>query len=171
MFGLFRRKTANKHKSSDAPARPAPRVNKVKSRLLPLSPIVLSGQERECTTDDFESLSRSVIGRGAFASVWPVRHKASREKYAVKLIKKVTISQNGLLESIRREVQIMYQVRDNHIIRLHDHFEDDHKVYLLLEYAPAGTLFDLVDREGPLSPMTAAKFLREVVQAVRCLHS
>ena len=65
----------------------------------------------------------------------------------------------------------MYQVKDDHIIRLHDHFEDDHKVYLLLEYAPDGTLYDEIHSEGPFSPVKAEKFMREVIQAVRCLHS
>jgi len=40
----------------------------------------------------------------------------------------------------------MYKVKDEHIIRLHDHFEDDHKVYLLLEHAPDGTLYDEIHK-------------------------
>lgn len=142
MFGKFRKKTQNLNKTKGSPARPSRRVNKVKNRLLQLSPAVLSGQQEERTTDDFESLSKKVIGQGAFATVWPVRHKVTKERYAVKLIKKVTINQNGLLESIEREVKIMYELRDEHVIRLYDHFEDDHKVYLLLEYASNGTLYD-----------------------------
>lgn len=159
------------HKSNGGPARPSRRVDKVKNRLLQLPPAVLSGQQKEQTTDDFESLSKKVIGQGAFATVWPVRHKVTRERYAVKLIKKMTITQYGLLESIEQEVKIMYKLRDEHVIRLYDHFEDDHKVYLLLEHASNGTLYDQICKEGRLSPAKAAKYLREVIQAVRCLQA
>ena len=89
-------------------------------------------------------MSRTLLGKGAFAQVWPVRHKETKDRYAVKLIKKATINQNGILGAIKRETQVMYSLRDENIIRLHDHFEDDHKVYLLLEYASKGTLYDLI---------------------------
>ena len=144
------------------------KLNRVRERLLPLSPAVQSG-EREYTTNDFESMSRNVLGKGAFAQVWPVRNKETKERYAVKLIKKATINKSGILSAIKRETQVMYQLKDENIIRLHDHFEDDHKVYLLLEYASKGTLYDLISREGKLTPLNAAKYLRELIAALRCL--
>ena len=60
---------------------------------------------------------------------------------------KTTIEKHSLLNSIQREIQIMYQVKDDSIIRLVDHFEDEHKVYLLLEYASKDTLYDLMTKK------------------------
>lgn len=110
-----------------------------------------------------------MIGKGAYADVWPVRNKVTKEKYAVKVIKKGTIEKTGLLQSIKREVSIMYQLKDEHVVRLYDHFEDKHKVYLILEFAPNGTLFDVLYKKGKLSPLEASKYLREVISALKCL--
>ena len=46
------------------------RVNNVKNRILFLSPSVMSGEERECRKDDFESLANSNIGVGGFGKVY-----------------------------------------------------------------------------------------------------
>jgi hypothetical protein len=39
------------------------RINNVKKRILFLSPSVLSGEERECRKEDFESLANTSIGK------------------------------------------------------------------------------------------------------------
>ena len=64
------------------------KVNIVKSRILFLSPSVMSGQEREGRRDDFESLANSNIGVGGFGKVYKVRHKISQNTYAIKVISK-----------------------------------------------------------------------------------
>jgi hypothetical protein len=64
------------------------KVNNVKSRILFLSPSVMSGQEREGRRDDFESLANSNIGVGGFGKVYKVRHKISQNTYAIKVISK-----------------------------------------------------------------------------------
>jgi hypothetical protein len=46
----------------DIPAECKNKINNVKNRILFLSPSVLSGEERECRKEDFESLANSNIG-------------------------------------------------------------------------------------------------------------
>jgi len=74
------------------------KVNNVKNRMLFLSPSILSGEERECRKDDFESLANSNIGVGGFGKVYKVRHKVSKNVYAIKVINKKKILEHDLVE-------------------------------------------------------------------------
>ena len=108
------------------------KVNNVKNRMLFLSPSILSGEERECRKDDFESLANSNIGVGGFGKVYKVRHKVSKNVYAIKVINKKKILEHDLVEQIKLEVKIMYKLDHNHILKLYNHYEDDDNFYLIL---------------------------------------
>ena len=71
-----------------------------------------------------------------------VEERLSKEKFAIKLIKKNTIEQTRTIECVKSEIDIMYKLKCQNIIKLHNHFEDDDKVCLLLEYTSGGTLYD-----------------------------
>lgn len=119
-------------KPIEVPPELVDKVNNVKNRMLFLSPSVLSGEERECRKDDFESLANSNIGVGGFGKVYKVRHKVSKNVYAIKVINKKKILEHDLVEQIKLEVKIMYKLDHNHILKLYNHYEDDDNFYLIL---------------------------------------
>jgi serine/threonine protein kinase len=141
------------------------KVNFVKNRILFLSPSVISGQERECRRDDFESLANTNIGVGGFGKVYKVRHKVSQKIYAIKVINKSKIIEHELVEQIKLEVEIMYKLNHPYIVKLYNHYEDDDSFYLILEYAPKGQIYTLIKREGRFSERVSAQYLREVISA------
>jgi hypothetical protein len=132
------------------------KVNKVKNRMLFLSPSILSGEERECRKDDFESLANSNIGVGGFGKVYKVRHKVSKNVYAIKVINKKKILEHDLVEQIKLEVKIMYKLENNHILKLYNHYEDDDNFYLILQYCAKGQIYSLLKKEGRFSEKVAA---------------
>ena len=125
-------------KPIEVPPELVDKVNNVKNRMLFLSPSVLSGEERECRKDDFESLANSNIGVGGFGKVYKVRHKVSKNVYAIKVINKKKILEHDLVEQIKLEVKIMYKLDHNHILKLYNHYEDDDNFYLILQYCAKG---------------------------------
>ena len=82
----------------EIPAEFKDKVNNLKSRILFLSPSVMRGEERECRKDDFESISNSNIGVGGFGKVYKVRHKVSKNVFAIKVINKKKIIEHDLVE-------------------------------------------------------------------------
>ena len=125
-------------KPIEVPPELVDKVNNVKNRMLFLSPSILSGEERECRKDDFESLANSNIGVGGFGKVYKVRHKVSKNVYAIKVINKKKILEHDLVEQIKLEVKIMYKLDHNHILKLYNHYEDDDNFYLILQYCANG---------------------------------
>ena len=132
------------------------KVNPVKRRILFLSPSVTNGQERECRKDDFESLANTNIGVGGFGKVYKVRHKMSKNVYAIKVINKAKIIEHDLIEQIKLEVEIMYKLDNKYIVKLFNHYEDDDSFYLILEFAPKGQIYTRLKREGRFSERVAA---------------
>ena len=114
------------------------KVNNVKNRILFLSPSVLRNEERECRKDDFESLANSNIGVGGFGKVYKVRHKVSKNVFAIKVINKKKIMEHDLVEQIKLEVKIMYMLDHDHVLKLYNHYEDDDNFYLILQFCAKG---------------------------------
>ena len=108
------------------------KVNPVKNRILFLSPSIINGEERECQKNDFESLANTNIGVGGFGKVYKVRHKVSKNVFAIKVINKKKILEHDLVEQIKLEVKIMYKLNHDHILKLYNHYEDDDNFYLIL---------------------------------------
>ena len=148
-----------------------PILNKVKKRLLILSPAVAAGLEREACKTDFESLEDKSIGKGGFGSVWKVRHKITKQIYAIKVINKESIEKQKMVEQTNREIEIMYKLDHPHIIKLYSHFEDDEDFCLIMQIASKGQLYSIIKRLKRLDQRTAAQYMREVISAIKYLHT
>lgn len=158
-------------KVEDAPPKKEPQLNPVKKRYLILSPPVAHGLEREANKNDFEALDDKYLGKGGFGCVWKVRHKITRKIYAIKVIDKTNIIKENLVEQTNREIDVMYHLDHPHIIKLYNHFEDDDTFCLIMQYAPKGHLYKLIKGNKPLDQKTAAQYVREVISAVKYLHT
>lgn len=131
------------------------------------TPSVASGEEAEMKKDDF--LFEKRLGDGAFGKVWRVRHIATQRLYAIKEVAKDKVMK--MLPQFKREVFIMYQLNHPHIVKLHNHFEDETSFYLIMELSEGGNLFHKLYREKQFYEQLAAQYFREVVLAVEYLHS
>ena len=146
-------------------------LNKVKNRLLILSPTVKKGLEPECQKGDFSTDGTKPLGRGGFGEVWKVFHKKTNNVYVIKVIDKKNIIEQKLVDQMNREIEIMYKVNHPHIVKLVNHFEDDTKFYLILHYASKGQLYSLLKKNGKFDEKTVAQFIRETLEAVKYLQT
>jgi serine/threonine protein kinase len=146
-------------------------LNKVKNRLLILSPTVKQGLEPECQKGDFSTEGTKPLGKGGFGEVWKVIHKKTNNVYVIKVIDKKNIIDQKLVDQMNREIEIMYKVNHPHIVKLVNHFEDDNKFYLILHYASRGQLYYLLKKNGKFDEKTVAQFIRETLEAVKYLQT
>ena len=146
-------------------------INRVKNRILFLSPSVREGLEKECSKDDFLSDGDRAIGKGGFGQVWKVHHKSTGKIYVIKVMNKQNIIDQKMTDQINREIEIMYKLNHPHIIKLFNHFEDDDNLYLIMHYASKGQLYSLLKKQGRIDQRTTAQYMREILSAVKYLHS
>ncbi len=119
---------------------------------------------------DFEIVdtdSKSVIGTGGFSDVVLVNHVRDKSiLYALKVLEK----KNKVEEAyIWKEISIHKDLDHSNIIKFNDYFETKDKIYIFLEYAKNGDLFEFL-RKNRLTEQTQLRFFYQVCLAIRYLH-
>lgn len=82
------------------------------------------------------------IGEGTFGKVKVGTHILTGEKVAVKILEKSKIKDVADVERVAREIHILKLIRHPNIIQLYEIIEDNDKLFLFMEFASDGELFD-----------------------------
>jgi calcium/calmodulin-dependent protein kinase I len=109
------------------------------------------------------------LGQGGFSVVKECTCKADGEKYAVKIIEKNALKED--IKLLKREIEIMKKVAHKNILKLHEIFEDDDKVYIVMELVKGSELFDRIVEKGFYSERNAMHIVTQILDAVAYLHS
>jgi serine/threonine protein kinase len=122
------------------------------------------------TLEDFELLF--LVGKGAFGKVWKVKKKDSGKIYAMKVLKKIEVLEQNLVEHTNLERDIM-AVFGTHpfIINLHYAFQTQDRLHFVLDYLPGGSLFYHLSRhEGPFPESVVVFYAAEIILGLETLH-
>lgn len=145
-------------------------LNNVKNRILFYSPSVQLGLESELNIDFFEQ--KSFLGKGTYGLVILGVNKKSKLQYAIKKIDKSKLSNRPkMCQQLRLEVKIMYELDHPNIIKLYNHFESDDAIFLVMEYAPLGMLFEILRKRDKLTEKQMAFFVKGLVSALDYMHN
>ena len=147
-------------------------LNDIQKRLFILSPTVELGFERECNKYDFIR-DKNPLGKGAFGEVWKVTHENSNKIYCIKMMKKRDIFEQKLINQINKEISIMYNINHPYSIKLYNHFEDNDKLYLIMELASNGNLYNFIQNKNikMKTPEMIKKIIIQVIEIIKYLHS
>uniref|UniRef100_A0A669CIW0 Rho-associated protein kinase 2 n=1 Tax=Oreochromis niloticus TaxID=8128 RepID=A0A669CIW0_ORENI len=148
---------------------PALRKNKnIETFLNRYEKVIGQIRDLQMKSEDFDRVK--VIGRGAFGEVQLVRHKASQKVYAMKLLSKFEMIKRSDSAFFWEERDIMAFSNSPWVVQLCCAFQDDHYLYMVMEYMPGGDLVNLTSTYDV--PEKWAKFYTaEVVMALDAIHS
>ena len=132
----------------------------------------------------------TILGSGGFGNTYLATQVALGRKVAIKeffmkefcerdestsQIVVPTESSKLLVDKYRqkflKEAQVIASLKNEHIIQIHDIFEENNTAYYVMEYVNGGSLKDKVDCEGPLKEADAINFITQVGDALSYLHS
>ena len=148
-------------------------LNEIQKRLFILSPTVELGFERECNKYDFIR-DKNPLGKGAFGEVWKVTHEYSKKVYCIKMMTKRDIFEQKLINQINKEIGIMYNINHPYSVKLYNHFEDNEKLYLIMELASNGNLYNFIQNNKNQKIKTKEmikKIIIQVIEIIKYLHS
>ncbi|KAK4813886.1 hypothetical protein QYF61_002717 [Mycteria americana] len=151
---------ANPYPGNHLPAhvdQPEPRKNKVAKYRAKFDPRVTAKYD-----------IKALIGRGSFSRVVRVEHKATKQPYAIKMIETKYREGREVCES---ELSVLRRVRHTNIIQLIEVFETQDRVYMVMELATGGELFDRIIAKGSFTERDATRVLQMVLDGVKYLHT
>ncbi|KAL7375045.1 hypothetical protein ABVT39_011103 [Epinephelus coioides] len=109
------------------------------------------------------------IGKGNFAKVKLARHVLTGKEVAVKIIDKTQLNSSSL-QKLFREVRIMKMLNHPNIVKLFEVIETEKTLYLVMEYASGGEVFDYLVAHGRMKEKEARAKFRQIVSAVQYCH-
>jgi len=86
------------------------------------------------------------------------RVKANKKIVAIKVMFKDQVEQHNIKHQIKREIEIQSRLRHAHILKLRGFFTDEKRIFMVMEYAKHGSMFDLLKRKGRLGEDEARRY-------------
>lgn len=111
-----------------------------------------------------------LLGQGAFAKVFYAKNLKTNQGCAIKVINKDTVLKVGVINQIKREIQVMRLVRHPNVVQLYEVMASRTKMYFVMEYVKGGDLFDQLNK-GKLKEYVVQKCFHQLISAVDFCHS
>ena len=111
------------------------------------------------------------IGEGTFGKVRKGQHKLTKESVAIKILEKNRICDVTDVERVAREIHILKLIRHPNIVQLYEIIETPGQLYLIMEFASGGELFDYIVKKTRIPEKEACKFFQQIIAGVEYIHS
>ncbi|KAG8525389.1 uncharacterized protein KY384_009033 [Bacidia gigantensis] len=111
------------------------------------------------------------LGKGHFATVHLCVERSTGMQYAVKKFeKRRNESSKSQTDGLEQEIGVLKSVSHPNVLCLRDTFDEDDGVYLVLELAPEGELFNWIVTKQKLTEAETRNVFIQLFQGIRYLH-
>ena len=121
------------------------------------------------TQDDFDRIK--LISQGAYAAVYLVKHKETRQRFAMKRIAKSSLQLRNQVQRAFIERDIMTFTENPFVVSMYCSFETINHLCMIMEYVEGGDVRTLLSNIQTLPADMAKMYTAEVVLALEYLHS
>uniref|UniRef100_A0A1I8G146 non-specific serine/threonine protein kinase n=1 Tax=Macrostomum lignano TaxID=282301 RepID=A0A1I8G146_9PLAT len=124
---------------------------------------------REPSEDDFQVVK--LISNGAYGAVHLVRHKASRQRFAMKKVRKTHLVLRNQVDQAFAERDILSFADNPFVVSLFCTFETKKYLCMVMEFVEGGDCASLLKQIEVLPLDLARMYFAEIVLALEYLHS
>ena len=111
------------------------------------------------------------IGRGSFGLVSLVRCKQTGKQFALKSIRKDRMLKKNHRERLLAEKSLLSVASDSvWVVELHRTFQDQHNLFMVMEYLPGGNLMSHLIKHGRFTESATKFYVAQLVEAVHHIH-
>ncbi|KAI9765817.1 MAG: hypothetical protein M1840_007099 [Geoglossum simile] len=111
------------------------------------------------------------LGKGHFATVYLCAEKSTGQHYAVKVFtQRKGVDERSKNEGLQQEIAVLMSVSHENLLCLKDTIAEEDRVYLVLELAPEGELFNWVILNTKMTEDQARHVFIQLFNGVKYLH-
>jgi serine/threonine protein kinase len=110
------------------------------------------------------------LGAGGMGAVYLCEHVTMGRRVALKVLPLSQAEDQASLQRFYREARAVARLDHPNIIRAHDLDHEDNLHFLVLEFVDGCNLHDFVRRNGPLSPLRTAHYVRQAALGLAHAH-
>jgi BR serine/threonine kinase len=112
------------------------------------------------------------LGCGSTGKVKLAMNQEKKQEVAIKIIPRSAFeSKPDLQTKIQREIALMRLVEHPHLLKLVEVLESPRHLYIVMEYASRGELFDFLVAHRFLTEDVALRFFRQIIYGLEYLHT
>lgn len=111
------------------------------------------------------------IGQGTYGKVKLGFHAQTKEKVAIKVIDKSTIENDRQVKRIQKEIRFLKLLSHPNIVKIYDVLETETHIFMVMEYASGGELFDYIVSHKRVKEKEARVFFRQILSALDYCHT
>ncbi|WP_305782775.1 serine/threonine-protein kinase [Symbioplanes lichenis] len=116
-----------------------------------------------------------LVGAGGMGRVWLARDEMLHREVAVKEIVPpawmTPAEQARLRELTLREARSAARIDHPHVVKIYDVVHTGDQPWIVMEYVPSRSLYDIIGRDGPLPPEEVIRIGTAVLEAITAAHS
>jgi serine/threonine kinase PknH len=114
---------------------------------------------------------RRLLGYGGMGQVYEAHDTSSQRTVALKVLPPVFSYDLMFSARLQRQVRVVGQLPEPHIVPISDHGEIDGQHFLEMPLVPGANLSDLLKREGRLAAPRAVAIVRQLASALDAAHA
>jgi serine/threonine protein kinase len=108
------------------------------------------------SVNQFYSIGRT-IGEGTFGKVKKGIHKLTGLTVAIKILEKERIIDLADVQRVKREIAILQRLSHPNVIQLYEVIDSPRHIYLVMDFAPNGELFEYIVKHGKVKERRACR--------------
>ncbi len=119
---------------------------------------------------DERYLIKETIGGGGMANVYLATDTILERDVAIKVLRLEYANDEEFIERFHREAQAATSLSHPNIVNIFDVGEEDHILYMVMEYVDGLTLKEYIQRYGPIDVEEALNIMKQVTSAIAHAH-
>uniref|UniRef100_A0A8R1ISY3 non-specific serine/threonine protein kinase n=3 Tax=Caenorhabditis japonica TaxID=281687 RepID=A0A8R1ISY3_CAEJA len=112
-----------------------------------------------------------LVSNGAYGAVYLVRHRETRQRFALKKMNKQTLMLRNQVDQVFAERDILTMADNPFVVSFYGSFETRQYLCMLMEYVEGGDCAALLKSAGTLPVELSRLYVAETILAIEYLHS